>query len=140
MASSDAIPPAPGQAAASTVALLRELARDAVQYARDWGELFAAELNQDSRSLRRLALMLGAGLLLLWFSFALLTAALVGVVALALASWRWSLLVVGAAYGLAALGCLAAAAAARRSGLLQFRHIRRRLREDRAWIKDKMAA
>ena len=131
---------AAASADASTAALLRELARDAAGYARDLAQMFAAELRQESRSVARLALMLAAGMLLLLFSFGLLTVALVGVVALALSSWRWALLIVGVAYGLTALGLLAPVARARRSGLLQFRHTRRRVREDRDWIKEKMAA
>jgi uncharacterized membrane protein YqjE len=124
----------------STADVVRELARDAAGYGRDLVQLFAAELKQESRQLGRLGAMLVSGLVLLLFSFGLLTVALVGVVALALASWRWALLIVGVGYGLVALGLLLPAAGAARRGMLQFHHTRRRLREDSHWIKEKMAA
>ena len=134
--------PAPPQPSAqpSTLNILRGLARDAANYARDLAQLFSAELGENTRTLRRLAAMAGAAALLAFFSLALLTAALAGAVAYAVASWRWSLLLVGAAYALAALALALTLARRFRAGLLQFRHTRRRLREDRDWIKQKLAA
>lgn len=124
----------------STVEMVRSLLREAADYGRDLARLFAAELNEKSRSLRTLAaLALGAALFLL-FSFCFLSLALIGAIAYGLASWRWALLIVGVAWGVVGLLLMLPIAHALQGGLLKFDRTRRHLKEDPEFIKNKLAA
>lgn len=124
----------------STAEMLRQLAREATDYGRDLVRMFSAELGEKAKSLRMLAAVAGAAALLLFFSFLFLSLALVGAIAYELDSWRWAFLIVGAGYGFLGLLALIPVAAGLRKGLLRFEHTRRRLREDAAWVKRKLAA
>lgn len=125
---------------ASTIEMVRSLLREVSEYLRGAVRLVAAEFREQSRSLRTLAMMAGAAMLLLLFSFGLLTVALVGVIAYGLDSWRWSLVIVGVAYGMLGLITLLPVAGGLRKGLLHFDHTRHRLSEDVRWAKQKLAA
>ena len=129
-------PPRP----AGWVELVRELVLEARGYFRDLGGMVALELKQGARSLRTMGVLVGAGALVLLFSFVLLSLALVGLVAYWLESWRWALLIVGVGYAVIGGGMLAAVARGLRKGLLRFEHTRRRLREDARYLKSKLAA
>jgi len=130
------VPPRP----AGWVELVRELVLEARGYFRDLGGMVALELKQGARSLRTMGVLVGAGTLVLLFSFVLLSLALVGLVAYWLESWRWALLIVGVGYAVIGGGMLAAVARGLRKGLLRFEHTRRRLREDARYLKSKLAA
>lgn len=129
-------PPRP----AGWVELVRELVREVRGYFRDLGGMVALELKQGARSLRTMGILVGAGALVLLFSFVLLSLALVGWIAYLLDSWRWALLIVGVGYAAIGGGMLAAVARGLRKGVLRFEHTRRRLREDARYVKSKLAA
>jgi len=124
----------------STVAMLRGLLQEVADYGRDLARLFAAELREQSRTIRYVGMLAAGAALLLLVSFLLLTAALVGVIAYGLDSWRWSVLIVGVAYGLIGLISLAPLASALHRGLFRFDHTRRRLRDDALFVKHEFAA
>ncbi|MGH9483328.1 MAG: phage holin family protein [Terriglobales bacterium] len=97
-------------------------------------------MGEQSRALRRCFILAAAGALGLFFSLLLLSLALVGLVAYAIASWRWGLLIVGGAYLLTGAALLLPLARLLRRGPMRFEHTRRRLRQDAAWVKRKFAA
>ncbi|MGH9416901.1 MAG: phage holin family protein [Terriglobales bacterium] len=146
MSTTPPLRPPPGSAAAqplsdaSLLELVRQLLREASDYARDLLRLFSTELGEKTRSVGILAGLAGGAMLLLLFSFAFLSGALIGAIAWGLASWRWSLLIVGVAYGLIGMGLLLPVSHGLRSGLFRFNRTQHRLKEDAEWVKKKLAA
>lgn len=124
----------------STMEMLRQLMQEIAGYGRDLMQMFTTELKEKSRSMRTLAALSGAAVLLGLFSFAFLSGALIGAIAYGLASWRWALLIVGVGYGILAMLLLIPVAHALQGGLLSFEHTQRHLKEDAEWVKQKLAA
>lgn len=125
---------------ASLLELVRQLLREGSDYLRDLARMFNTELGEKARSMRVLAGLAGGAMLLLLFSFAFLSGALIGAIAWGLASWRWALLIVGVAYGLLGMGLLLPLSHGLRGGLLRFRRTEHRLKEDAEWVKKKITA
>ena len=124
----------------SIVQLLRDLIAESGDYGHDLARLFAAELREQSRSIRYVAAMAATAMLLLFTGFLFLTGSLVGAIAFGLGSWPWALFIVGIAYGIIGLLLLVPLGRGISSGLLRFEHTRRRLKRDSEWIKQKLAA
>lgn len=125
---------------ASTMDLIREVARQAGQYLRDLQQLFMAEAREKSRLLVIVAIStaLGAGLLL--FSFVLLTMALTYAIAQGVQSWGWALLIMGVVYGLIGALVLLPALRTLKAGTLRFQRTQAQVQRDKEWFKQKLAA
>lgn len=120
--------------------LVRELGRQAAQYARDLKQLFLVEMQQNARFLVIAAMSLAIAAILLLFSFALLTVALMAAIAYGLGSWGWAALIVGVVYGFVALLLAGSAAQSLKSGRVRFQRTQEQVKRNKEWLKQKLAA
>lgn len=133
-------PPPSHASNASTMDLIRDLARQAVQYLRDLQQLFRAEAREKSRLLAIVAISAVIAGMLLLFSFVLLTMALTYAIAQGLQSWGWALLIMGVVYGLIGTLVLLPAMRTMKSGTLRFQRTQAQVQRDKEWFKQKLAA
>ena len=125
---------------ASTMDLIREVARQAGQYLRDLQQLFMAEAREKSRLLVIVAVSVAMGAGLLLFSFVLLTMALTYAIAQGVQSCGWALLIMGVVYGLTGALVLLPALRTLKAGTLRFQRTQAQVQRDKEWFKQKLAA
>ncbi len=123
-----------------TSGLLRQFWAEIEDYVKDYGRLALAEAGEKANQARQVAIQLAAAMVLGLFGFFFLTVALVALINAGIHSWGWSSLIVGVIYGMIAVAVLAAALRGLRAGFFSFPRLRQRFQQDKAWVRDSLAA
>ncbi len=123
-----------------TIDLVKELFQQTGNYLVDLGRLFLAEAEEKTAFLKVLAISAVVAALFAACGFLLLSVALVCLVAYGLGSWGWAFCIVGVAWVIVAGLVIMPAMRSLSKGALRFEKTTTRVKDDKEWIKQKLAA